>query len=130
MQHPETSFGLTVNGSVSGLAKPVGSAAFRIIQESLTNAIRHADATRIDTRVDCAATGLRIEIADDGRGLNGHPSTGGGLGMRGIQARVDALGGTVQYQAGKLNGLCVAVDLPLENSPASQAFDKSGGSSI
>src|SRR5438067_2143150 len=71
----------------------VGGAAFRIIQEALTNVLRHAEASSASVRVRARSNALEIEISDDGR-ANGVGVTPG-HGLRGMAERAAALGGRV-----------------------------------
>lgn len=73
---------------------PVSLAVGRIVQEGLTNAMRHApDAARIDVAVDMTAAGIVVEVRNDG--VTG-PRRAGGYGIRGLQERVDHVGGTLE----------------------------------
>jgi signal transduction histidine kinase len=92
------------------IASPVGHAAFRIVQESLTNVLRHADAKSARVRVRVATDTLEVEVVDDGRGgtLNG-----GGHGLRGMAERSRALGGSVVAGPAPGGGWRVHARLPL-----------------
>ena len=75
--------------------------AFRVVQESLSNAIRHANATKIDVRVEQTGDGCVIEVADNGVGMRHELSTKG-LGLLGMRERVNAIGGrfNIETRAG------------------------------
>jgi two-component system sensor histidine kinase UhpB len=66
--------------------------AFRVVQESLSNAVRHADPTHIEIRVENTALGCVIEVADNGAGMPPEPGPKG-LGLLGMRERVQAIGG-------------------------------------
>jgi signal transduction histidine kinase len=97
-----------VNGGV--VPSPVGQAAFRIVQEALTNVVRHAHASSAHVRVRARSGALHIEITDDGRG-----GTGGieGHGLRGMAERAAALGGRVDTGPRIEGGWRVQALLPL-----------------
>jgi len=83
--------------------------AFRIVQEALTNAVRHAEATSVAITVSCLDQGLAVQVRDDGRGFD--PTlTGGGLGLVGMRERVQLAGGTLDLDTGP-DGTTVAVVL-------------------
>jgi two-component system sensor histidine kinase UhpB len=84
---------------------------YRCLQESLTNAVRHAQAQHITIALHVETERLALTVGDDGCGI--HPGKIAGFGMRGMQERVEGLGGryTIQSEAG--NGTCVRVTLPL-----------------
>ena len=86
---------LRVEGPVGDVNAAVGTAAYRIVQESLTNVLRHAP--RAAATVLVAATtggGLRVEVTDDGRGSTG-ANGGTGMGLRGMRERAATTGGTL-----------------------------------
>jgi signal transduction histidine kinase len=98
---------------VDGAAVPsaIGGAAFRIVQEALTNVLRHADASSAQVRVRASTDTLDIEITDDGRAdaSAAHP----GLGLRGMAERATALGGRVSVGPREEGGWRVHAVLPL-----------------
>ena len=86
---------LSIDGPLGAVALPVGTAAYRIVQESLTNVIRHAPgATAAVTISADDQGGLAVEVVDDGRDQP-EESTGTGTGIRGMRERVEATGGTL-----------------------------------
>jgi signal transduction histidine kinase len=100
-----------VDGEPGELPAPVDSAAYRIVQESLTNAVRHArDATRITVRFSRSAKSVEVEVSDDGTG-SVDPGTGNGL--KGMRERAEALGGTVSAGARPDGGFQVRAVLPV-----------------
>jgi signal transduction histidine kinase len=89
---------LAVEGPVERVPATVGTAAYRIVQESLTNVIRHAAATTAGVRVEAGSDGgLLVEVTDDGAGNgaggSGPGSSGTGVGIRGMRERATATGG-------------------------------------
>jgi signal transduction histidine kinase len=65
---------------------------YRIAQEAVQNALKHAGATAIDIELGYGQDGLRLEILDDGRGLPVDHPNGAGLGMRTMRFRASAIG--------------------------------------
>ncbi|MGW0662565.1 sensor histidine kinase [Streptodolium elevatio] len=98
-------------------APAVGVAAYRIVQEALTNVVRHAQASRVT--VDAVREGglLRLTVADDGRGVvagSPEPADGpGGFGILGMAERARSVGGTLTAEPGKTGGFTVRAVLPL-----------------
>jgi two-component system sensor histidine kinase UhpB len=90
---------------------------YRCVQEGLTNAIRHAQATTIRVNLDEArggetsATRIELAIEDDGRGID--PQKPSGFGLRGMQERVRALGGECTLETAAGGGTRVRVVIPL-----------------
>ncbi len=109
---------VTADGETGALPAPVDVAAYRIVQESLTNVVRHAehaDTVRIGLRR--TEDELSITIADNGRG--GLPKPGGttpGNGLRGMAERAQALGGSVTAGPAEGGGFVVRARLPLNNT--------------
>ncbi|WP_347059696.1 histidine kinase [Blastococcus sp. HT6-30] len=87
--------GLAVDGCPRPLPAAVEATAYRIVQESVTNAIRHAPGARIDVRVHYTDQTLEVEVADDG-GVAPTPPTGAGFGLAGIRERVALFDGRVE----------------------------------
>jgi signal transduction histidine kinase len=92
------------------LPTAVDQAAFRIIQESLTNVVRHAAAAHATVRVIRQAGMLTLEVSDDGPAVSVPPD---GNGIRGMRERARAVGGTVRVAVREPSGLVVRADLPL-----------------
>jgi signal transduction histidine kinase len=100
---------LEVDGAADGVPPGIGLAAYRITQEALTNAVRHAEAQRADVKVDLSPGVLTIDVVDDGRG--GH-KVAGGHGLVGMQERAAVYGGTVEAGPGPTGGWRVQARLP------------------
>lgn len=117
---------LTERGHRRPIAPDVAVAVYRVVQESLTNAVKHAHASRIDVRLRWEEDGLDLEIRDDGRGRGGRGGPGrmpsGGHGLIGMRERVAACGGTLSAgPADDGNGFRVAARLPLTEQAATAA---------
>jgi signal transduction histidine kinase len=103
---------LDVEGDVGRVPPGVGLAAYRIVQEALTNTLRHANAGRATVKLDCTADVVTIEVIDDGRGP--HVSRAPGHGLIGMRERVAVYGGTLDTGARVGRGYRVAAELPYE----------------
>jgi signal transduction histidine kinase len=79
------------HGRPRAIPADVAVAVFRVVQEAVTNTIRHAEARHLVIRLEWRDGELRVEVADDGHGRS--PSTGDGYGLVGMRERVHALGG-------------------------------------
>lgn len=84
---------------------------FRIVQEALTNVARHADATRATIAIDENADGIRLEIADDGKGFDVDARTTR-FGLLGMRERITILGGRLEIDSSASSGTCIRVWLP------------------
>jgi signal transduction histidine kinase len=104
-------------GEAPELPAGVDLSAFRIVQEALTNTLRHARATRAEVTVRFGERDLELEITDDGRASPSALVNGAGQGLVGMRERAALLGGTLE--AGPLpgGGYRVHARLPLEASP-------------
>jgi signal transduction histidine kinase len=91
----------------------VGQAAFRIVQESLTNVVRHADASHADVHVTARDGILEVEVVNDGRAVAGNYRDGHGL--RGMSERATALGGDIDAGPRDGGGWRVRAWLPLRS---------------
>jgi signal transduction histidine kinase len=105
-----------VQVEVSGAARPLPPAvdltAFRIVQESLTNVLRHARATSATVKVCHQPDALRVEVTDDGRGAGG-TGLAAGHGLAVMAERAAAVGGRVEAGPGAARGFRVHAWLPL-----------------
>lgn len=99
----------TVERPPRPLARQVDFAAYRIVQEALTNVTRHADASRVNLSIRYRDEELELEVRDDGKGRSADP----GNGLRGMAERANLLGG--QLAAGPVSegGFLVRANLPL-----------------
>jgi signal transduction histidine kinase len=105
---------LVVEGDVSHLPRNTDLAAFRIVQESLTNVARHAGVPAAQVRIRTADGMLRLEILDEGSGRNGHADLpSGGNGIPGMQERALAVGGTLSAGPRPGRGFAVRAELPI-----------------
>lgn len=96
-----------------GLASPIELAAFRIIQEALTNVTRHSTARTVRIRLAHEDGALSIEVVDDGRGA-AVPADAAGRGLLGMRERAVALGGSFTAGPTGRGGFRVHARLPLE----------------
>jgi signal transduction histidine kinase len=100
----------TIDADLAALPATVGLAAYRILQEALTNAVKHAAADNVEVVVAEEDGMLRIRVADDGRGFDTAGSTGG-FGLAGMRERVGLLGGEIEI-ASSAAGTVVTAALP------------------
>jgi signal transduction histidine kinase len=92
----------------------VGIAAYRIVQESLTNAIKHAGPAHIDVTLSCSGGELEILVADNGEGTHRRGTNGSGRGIAGMRERASVLGGRLDADVGADRGFRVRALLPLD----------------
>lgn len=107
---------LQVEGEIVQLPRAVELSAYRIVQEGLTNSLKHAQASRADVTVRYRAEDLELEVRDDGVGTSS--SDGLGHGLVGIQERVKIYGGEMSAGAGSKGGFVLNARLPLEGQRA------------
>jgi signal transduction histidine kinase len=101
---------LGVSGDLGGVAPAVGTAVFRLAQEAITNARRHArHATRIEVRVSADDDAVHLLVTDDGD--PGHPGAGG-FGLAGMRERATLLGGVLKAGPNPGRGWSVTATLP------------------
>jgi signal transduction histidine kinase len=107
-----------IAGDLNDLPSPVRTAIFRIAQESVTNARRHArHARRIEVRVSTDPTTVRLRVSDDGEG-GPRPAGPAGYGLIGMAERAGLLGGTCEAGPGPGRGWTVTAVLPRGGAPA------------
>jgi signal transduction histidine kinase len=104
---------LRVEGDPAALPAGVDLAAYRIVQEALANAAKHAGAARARVIVRYLRQAVEVEVADDGRGAGGAGSSDGGHGLVGIRERVALYDGTVAIGRRPGGGFLVHARLPV-----------------
>jgi signal transduction histidine kinase len=114
--------GLSVEVETAGTAPPLPAAvhlaAYRIIQESLTNVARHAGRAQVSVRVTYDDTDVHVEIDDDGTApADGAAAIGTGSGITGMRERATALGGDLSAGFRHGGGFRVSARLPVRSSP-------------
>jgi signal transduction histidine kinase len=109
-----------VEGEPVALPPGVDLSAYRIVQEALTNALKHAGPASARVIVRYRPDEVELEIADDGRGGSGgsgEGGEGGGHGLLGMRERVALFGGSVEGGARPDGGFAVRATLPLASAP-------------
>jgi signal transduction histidine kinase len=105
---------VSLDGSLTRLARPVDAALYRLAQESLTNAVRHArSATRVGIDVRREGDAVRLRVSDDGQTEPG-PAPEPGFGLLGMAERAQLLGGSLSAGPGPEGGWVVEAVLPVE----------------
>ncbi len=94
------------------VSKDLSTAAFRVLQEALTNIARHAEASRVDVDIRTTETELQLRVLDNGRGLQIEGETRS-LGLVGMRERARQLGGSVTVTNGPKQGVLVEMRAPL-----------------
>ncbi len=107
---------LSVSDSAVDLPPGVELAAYRIVQEALTNVLRHAGASEAAVRVEAAGGQLRVVVSDDGAGPNGGRPPGG-HGLVGMRERVAVYGGTLDVGPSAEGGFRVDAAIPFDDDP-------------
>jgi signal transduction histidine kinase len=112
------STGLEVRTETEGDVRPlpygIEAAAFRIVQEALTNVTKHAGRATAIVRISYGDDALTVSVEDDGRGPTVAPTDGGGKGIVGMRERVTALGGELEAGPRPGGGFVVRARLPAE----------------
>ncbi|MGA5498790.1 sensor histidine kinase [Streptomyces cinereoruber] len=113
MRSAELDIRLETAGDLASVPAPVSLAVHRIVQEALTNTVRHAAASRADVTVRCGGGRVEVSVTDDGRASARTPGATG-HGMRGMDERVRALGGDFSAGPhGKGDGWVVRAAIPV-----------------
>ncbi|MFE3092803.1 sensor histidine kinase [Streptomyces sp. NPDC059248] len=107
---------LTIEGRWHDVPAAVGGTVYRIVQESLTNIVRHADADTATVRIDCRPDSLAVRVDDDGKAAHGTAPVPG-LGLLGMRERVNALGGRLSAGPRSGGGFTVRAELSLDGAP-------------
>ncbi len=98
---------------INGLGSESCDHVYRIAQEAAANAIKHANATRVTIRLFADDQGLRLEVADDGRGIEAGRTGRVGLGLHTMHDRAASIGGAVHLESNAAGGTTVVCQVPL-----------------
>ena len=105
---------IEVNAEGAAIPDDLGSSAFRILQESLTNVARHSGATRVEIRLGQENGLLRLEVIDNGVGIRPEQMEGtASLGLIGMRERALACGGELRVTGRSGRGTTVSLKVPL-----------------
>ncbi len=102
-----------LTGDLVSVPAAVGTAAYRIVQEAVTNVVRHSGATRARIEVVVGAQELDVSVTDNGRGPGDADADHDGTGLRGMRERAVTLGGQVELAAAPGGGARLHATLPL-----------------
>jgi signal transduction histidine kinase len=112
--------GLAVDLSIEGEQRPLPPtlevSAYRVIQEALTNALKHSGGKTATVRVDYGAAMLEIEVSDEGKPSALPAKPGGGHGLMGMRERVGLHGGHLRVGGTPAGGFVVHATFPLNGS--------------
>jgi signal transduction histidine kinase len=103
---------VSIEGEERSLPPTVDVSAYRIVQEALTNTLKHSVASRADVHLRYRADELEVEIVDDGRPTGAPPASSGGLGLIGMRERAALHGGQLSAGPAAGGGFAVRVRLP------------------
>ena len=111
--HPAVALHLSLDEDLDGLDDAQATALYRIVQEAVNNALRHAGASRIDVRLQRAGSAVALEVADNGAGRLAQLQAPGRYGVLGMRERAQALGGSFELEQIEPGGVRLRVRLPL-----------------
>ena len=109
-RHPSLAVQVKITGDAGALAPGLAATVYRVVQESLTNTLKHAAARRAQVCVECRQDRVEVTVTDDGQGGTADPSKGAGL--TGMKERVKVYGGTLATGPGPNGGFVVHAVLP------------------
>lgn len=117
-QSPLLKVDFAVAGEQRRLPPGIGLALYRIVQESLNNAVRHGQARRVEVRLSYATRLVELTVTDDGKGfdfeaIRQRSTHHAGIGLLGMRERATALGGELQVTSARGEGTTIRATLPL-----------------
>ncbi len=116
-RQPDIQFELNVEGELSQFDEMLNMTVFRIVQEAITNAVRHAQASTIQISIQNTGTQLELKIEDDGKGMvvqDFHSDVD--FGLLGMRERAHSLGGCFKLESEPDKGVKIHITLPLRDT--------------
>jgi two-component system sensor histidine kinase UhpB len=125
--HSQCRFEFHAKGNIAGLRSEIAMSAYRLIQEALSNVVKHSGATRASVSVErlAAIPILRIIVKDNGRGFD-IKTIEAGIGLIGMRERVDGLGGKLEINTGTDIGTTMTIELPVSEDASADSAGQSG----
>jgi signal transduction histidine kinase len=117
----EDEIAIEVQSPIRPLDPRVETAVYRIVQEALTNAVKHSRAGCVRVRLDPLPTHLAVTVSDDGVGFRRVPGRGRGLGLRSMQERASGVGARLDVRSTPGRGTTLSLEVPLEDSDQPRA---------
>jgi two-component system sensor histidine kinase UhpB len=121
LSHPAVEFALDLQRLPPEPGDTLSTAAYRIVQEAVNNALRHGSPTRVQIQLRVEGVDLVIRVTDNGRGLPVDWRRPGHYGVLGMRERAVALGGIFELQKPDGGGVSVLARIPLQVEPAAAA---------
>ncbi|MEB2285439.1 MAG: PAS domain-containing sensor histidine kinase [Myxococcales bacterium] len=113
LESAETSIAVGVPADLPRLAENIEIGVYRIAQEALANAVRHAGGARVTLSLEAAAGTLALEVRDDGRGFERGSLPAAAVGLVAMEERAAAIGGRLRIRSAPGNGTTVRLECPL-----------------
>lgn len=119
--HADCTFTFVVDGVMPQVPEQVAIAAYRVVQEALSNVAKHAGASRCAVTLqpitfEAGQPGVRVIVADDGRGYDTNAAPSLGIGLIGMRERVASLSGRLSLSSSRERGTVVGIELPLNGA--------------
>lgn len=109
------------------ISEALGLIAYRLVQETLTNASKYAEATKVSVHLQVDERYLKLEISDNGKGMDMSQGFDVTHGLKGMQHRVTAIGGKIQIESEPGKGMFTLALIPLNAAPAQPRVAVSAG---
>jgi signal transduction histidine kinase len=107
-----TRFDIAIIGEVDDLPAAVCANLYRIAQEAITNAAKHAQARHVQLRLEVGGADIILTVEDDGAASGDNPEPKTGMGLLGMQERVVSLGGALRFERRPMGGARLVVSVP------------------
>jgi len=111
--NPSVSVTIKCSDAVEALPQVVTIHLFRVVQECLTNIVRHADARQVKIDLYIKEKNIYLRVSDDGKGCDMH-KINSGFGLRGMQERIKTLAGELVVSSRQQQGMTVTAMIPLK----------------
>jgi two-component system sensor histidine kinase UhpB len=110
IRQPDLKISLDCSHEADKLDAKIAIHLFRVVQECLTNTVRHAKASHVNIKLAIDRDGLQLSVSDNGQGCMNSEKTG--FGLLGMQERINSLGGELLLQSSPQQGMTIFASIP------------------
>jgi two-component system, NarL family, sensor kinase len=124
--HHSIRFNLSFHEQELFLSKETEETVFRVLQELITNSLKHSDAKNLDIQVSSSEEAVSVTVEDDGKGFDPLSKDIEGIGLKNIRYRISSIGGSIEINSAPGQGACFLLYIPVPITLQKEQLNQSG----